>query len=114
MSKPDIREPYRSLEEDLFATMKVGLKEWRPDLNFPESYSDFQGCIRALFRMFEIKRRPLAIRMEEILEPEPRCPWCGISLKGQACVYSGNDSTFVLCDSCGKKIRGENPCQKTL
>jgi len=107
MPKPEIREPYRSLESEMFDAMRWGLKEWRPDLEFPESYSDFQGCIRALFRMFEIKRRPLAIRIEDILEPEPVCAWCAVPLEGQACVHSGKDSSFMLCDVCGKKLRGE-------
>ena len=40
--------------------MLAGLKEWRPDLEYPESFSDMQGCARAVLRMFEIKRRAIA------------------------------------------------------
>ena len=66
MPKPELREPFASLESDLFATMQAGLHEWRKDLDYPESFSDFQACFRALFRMYEVKRRPLAIGMDEI------------------------------------------------
>ncbi len=59
MPKPSIIEPYASIEDELIQTMTAGLKEWRSDLNYPESYSDWQGCVRALFRRFEVTRRPL-------------------------------------------------------
>jgi len=66
MPKPDVREPYKSLESDLFETMRAGLHEWRPDLDYPESFSDLQACLRAVFRMYEVRRRPVAIRIEDI------------------------------------------------
>jgi len=109
MAKPELREPFASLESDLFATMQAGLHEWRADLDYPESYSDFQACFRALFRMYEVKRRPLAIRIEDIETPEPTCPWCGVQLRGQDCAHSGKNTRYMLCDACGKKLRGERP-----
>lgn len=63
MPKPTLQEPYRTLENQMIETALAGLKEWRPDLSYPESASDMQGCMRALLTMFEIKRRPLAIEL---------------------------------------------------
>lgn len=71
MSKPSLSPPYDTLESDIIQTMQAGLKQWRPDLKYPESYSDMQGCVRALLVMFEVKRKPLP----ELL-PSP-CPDCG-------------------------------------
>ncbi len=61
MPKPPLQEPYASLASDMIDTMLAGLKEWRPDLSYPESHSDMQGCVRAVLRMFEVKRRPIAL-----------------------------------------------------
>lgn len=61
MPKPKLKEPYRSLEFDIMDTMKAGLRQWRPDLDNPESASDWQACIRGLLTMYEVRRRPLAI-----------------------------------------------------
>jgi hypothetical protein len=47
------------LESDIIETMLAGLKQWRPDLSYPESASDMQGCVRALMIMYDVKRRPL-------------------------------------------------------
>lgn len=60
MPKPTMTAEDATLESEIIETMLAGLKEWRPDLDYPESYSDMQGCVRALIRMFEMKRRPLA------------------------------------------------------
>ncbi len=61
MAKPLLVEPYRSLQSAMIETMLAGLHEWRPDLSYPESHSDMEGCTMALMRMFEIKRRPIAL-----------------------------------------------------
>lgn len=63
MPKPQLREPHATLESELITTLLAGLKEWRPDLDYPESYSDMQACARAALRMFEIKRRPIAVSL---------------------------------------------------
>lgn len=68
MPKPQLKHPYRALEGDIIETMQAGLKEWRPDLKHPESGSDMCACIRGLFMMYEIKRRPLAITDADIEE----------------------------------------------
>lgn len=77
MPKPSLKEPFASLESQIIETFLAGHHEWRPDLNYPESYSDMRGGARALMRMFEIKRRPVAITVKEMLpEHEQGCN-CG-------------------------------------
>jgi hypothetical protein len=66
MPKPSLKEPLAQLENDMINTMIAGLKEWRPGLDYPESYSDYQACVRGLLRMYEIKRRPLPIELKYI------------------------------------------------
>jgi hypothetical protein len=65
--KPKLSLEQQQLERDLISTMIAGLQEWRPDLDYPESYSDMQGCARAVIRMFDIKRASLAneLKFEE-------------------------------------------------
>jgi hypothetical protein len=63
MPKPSLRDDVSKLESEVIETMLAGLKEWRADLSYPESHSDMQGCFRALYRMFDMKRRPLAIEL---------------------------------------------------
>lgn len=70
MPKPALREPYAHQEHEIIETLIAGLHEWRPDLRYPESGSDMQGCVRALFRMYEMKRRPIALRVEQIIHPD--------------------------------------------
>lgn len=60
MPKPKLAEPFNTLEKQIIETLIAGHKEWRPDLNYPESHSDMQGAVRGLLRMYEIKRLPLA------------------------------------------------------
>ena len=64
MPKPTLKEPMRTLEQHMINTMGAGLHEWRPDLRFPESYSDMQACVRGLLKMYEVKRRPISIELE--------------------------------------------------
>lgn len=59
MPKPTLINDDARLESDVIETMLAGLKEWRPDLNYPESHSDMQACFRALLCVYELKRRPL-------------------------------------------------------
>jgi hypothetical protein len=72
MPKPTLKEPFRTLEGDMIETMVAGLKEWRPDLDYPQSHSDFQGCVRGLFRMFDIKRLPLPRDLEDMIATPER------------------------------------------
>lgn len=59
MPKPSLHKDQAVLEQQLIETAMAGLKLWRSDLDYPESYSDMQACIRGLLITFEIKRRPL-------------------------------------------------------
>lgn len=68
MPKPSLNEKYQTLESELIETFLAGHHEWRPDLPYPESASDMSGGMRALMRMFEIKRRPVAITVKEMLK----------------------------------------------
>ena len=63
MAKPTLKEPYRTLEKEIIDTMIAGLHEWRPDLNYPQSHSDMQGCVRALLRMFYVNRHPISVEL---------------------------------------------------
>jgi hypothetical protein len=57
MPKPFLKEPFASMERDIIDVLLAGLKQWRPDLDYPQSHSDMQGCIRNMLVMFEVKRR---------------------------------------------------------
>lgn len=61
MPKPNLAEPYATLEGWIIDTLLAGHKEWRPDLAYPQSHSDMQGAVRGLLRMFEVKRRLLPL-----------------------------------------------------
>jgi hypothetical protein len=90
MPKPFLHPDDERLEVDAVETMLAGLKEWRPDLNYPESHSDMQACFRAVLRMFELKRRPL---------PRPlrlRCPDC----EGTKLCYLKAEPGFVEKRTC--------------
>jgi len=64
MPKRSLKSPADQLEADIIATLLAGHHEWRPDLGYPESHSDMQGAVRGLLRMFDVKRRPIAIELE--------------------------------------------------
>lgn len=59
MPKPPLEAKQSVLEHELIETMIAGLKVWRSDLSYPESYSDMQACVRGLLIAFDIKRNPL-------------------------------------------------------
>lgn len=64
MPKPRLADHLERLEADIIETLLAGHHEWRPDLAYPESHSDMQGAVRGLLKMFEVKRRPLAVTLE--------------------------------------------------
>jgi hypothetical protein len=70
MAKSQLREPFNTLEQQIIETLIAGHKEWRPDLNYPQSHSDMQGAVRGLIRMFDVKRRPIALERDDIY-PKP-------------------------------------------
>jgi hypothetical protein len=61
VAKPNLKPEIARLESDMIETFLAGHHEWRPDLPYPESHSDMQGGMRAVLRMFDVKRRPLAL-----------------------------------------------------
>lgn len=67
MPKPQLTPEYAQLETEIIRTFLAGHSEWRPDLTYPESHSDLQGGVRALLRMFDIQRRPLALPMKHFI-----------------------------------------------
>ncbi len=81
MPKPRLKDEFVQLESAIVETFLAGHHEWRPDLHYPESHSDMQGGARALMRMFEIKRRPIALDRGEIVHPKERCqgPCCAVA-----------------------------------
>lgn len=64
MAKPGLSVELAQLEADIIETLIAGHKSYRPDLPFPESYSDMQGAVRGLLQMFEVKCRPLPFKLE--------------------------------------------------
>lgn len=66
MSKPSLISSDSQLESQIIETLLAGHHEWRPDLHYPESHSDMQGAVRALLRMFDVKRRPVAIPLKYV------------------------------------------------
>jgi hypothetical protein len=66
MPKPSLIKEDARLESEIIETLLAGLKEWRPDLGYPASHSDMQGCVRGMMRMYHVERRPLAapLRLE--------------------------------------------------
>jgi hypothetical protein len=64
MPKPILAPEQDKLEKELIDTLLAGLKEWRPDLNYPESHSDMSACVRGIMRMFKIERSPLPIELK--------------------------------------------------
>lgn len=64
MPKPRLKEPDATLVYEIIETFLAGHHQWRPDLAYPESHSDMMGGVYALLEMFEIKRRPIAKKLE--------------------------------------------------
>lgn len=48
------------LEAQIIESLLAGHHLYRPDLSYPESYSDMQAAVRGLMKMFKIERRALA------------------------------------------------------
>ncbi len=74
MPKPNLSPPNDVLENHIIETLIAGLHQWRPDLSYPESYSDMQACVRAVLVMYDVKRRPLP---EPLASPCPGCEGLG-------------------------------------
>lgn len=64
MPKPILEPQSQQLLSDMTETFLAGHHEWRPDLAYPQSHSDVHGGIMALMKVYEIKRRPLAVELK--------------------------------------------------
>lgn len=64
MPKPELTPDLSQLESDILETLLAGHHEYRPDLAYPESHSDMHGAIRGLMRMFDVRRRPLPVKLK--------------------------------------------------
>ena len=82
MARGELKKPYNQLERDMMETFYA--------LRNQDDNPDIQGGIRALLRMYEIKRRPIALDTTEILEPPQLCDKC----TGEACSFK---SAVKLC-----------------
>lgn len=71
MAKSSLKPEFQELENAIVETFLAGHREARPDLPYPESRSDIQSGIRALLVMFDIKRRPLALRFSDLYPETP-------------------------------------------
>lgn len=100
MPKPRLHPKFSQLESDIIETLIAGLKEWRPDLSYPESHSDMSGCVRALIRMFDIKRRPIALS-----ELPCHCELCNDAGKLIECV---DDDPHVIKEKTCPACQGKN------
>lgn len=67
MPKPMLRDEFKALASDVIETLLAGHHRYRPDLKYPESHSDMQGAVMALLRMYDVKRRPIALEMKDLL-----------------------------------------------
>jgi hypothetical protein len=56
--------------DELLAAMVVGLHEWRPDLDFPESYSDLLACAFEVLARFDIQPRETPFRVKDMAWPQ--------------------------------------------
>lgn len=103
MPKPPLHGQQAVLEQEIIETMVAGLKLWRPDLPYPQSYSDLQACARGLLVAFTIKRNPL---------PEPLKLVCG-SCEGIGHLIKtvqGSYREMTTCEDCkGRGYKLSNP-----
>ncbi len=76
MAKSFLRSPFAELASDLIETLIAGHKQWRPDLDYPESHSDMQGAVRAVLQKYDVKLRPVPLDYADIIEPPSVCPVC--------------------------------------
>ncbi len=67
MAKPLLEPQLQALESEMIHTMIAGLNRDRPDLRYPESWSDMQSSVRALLQRFIITARHLPLGLQEMI-----------------------------------------------
>ena len=70
MSIAALKDDDQQLENSLIQTFLAGHRIDRGDDSYPKSYSDVQCAIRAVLRRFEIKQRPIDIKLKY------KCTYC--------------------------------------
>jgi hypothetical protein len=72
MPKPALTAHFDDLEQRLLAALRTGLREWRPDLDYPESTSDMQGAIRGVLKTFYVVPRERPLTNDDLTGRTPR------------------------------------------
>ncbi len=95
MPKPRLIPEQEILQREMIACLIAGLKEYRPDLDYPESHSDMSACVMNLMRMFDISRRATP-RYLEI----PCCGCDGLGVLITECNENGSCRAQITCPVC--------------
>ena len=66
MPKPDLKPDLERLCSEMIETFLAGHHQWRIDLPYPQSHSDMKGGMMAVLKMFDVKRRPIALSDKEM------------------------------------------------
>ena len=92
MAPRTLAEPYQTLLHQIIETMLAGNGG-----KYPESHSDMNYCVRGLLKMYDVKRRPLAIDLpyaDEAVEHR---------VQPTVLTHCPNDGNLLLmgfCDQC--------------
>jgi hypothetical protein len=100
MPKQILEEPYNTLEKSLISALMFGHNQLRPDLDYPESFSDMQSAVRELMRQYEVIQRPVRIN----LPIQRYCKVCGDPV--------GSDGHILVAMQGGKEIETSAYCAK--
>lgn len=84
MAPRTLAEPYQTLLHQIIETMLAGNGG-----KYPESHSDMNYCVRGLLKMYDVKRRPLAIEL----------PYAD-----EAIEYTMHPTDGGLCENCGEPL----------
>lgn len=101
MPKPRLIPEQEILQREVIACLIAGLKQYRPDLHYPESHSDMSACVMNLMRMFDISRRSTPRYLE--------MPCNGCDGLGVLITKTNNDGGYresMTCPVCnGQKVK---------
>lgn len=84
-----------TLTDDIIKTLTAGLQRSRPDLSYPESYSDMTWAVQGLLEMFEVKYRTLPLRIKWTHEEPRYCSSCRVVTRDEYGYCSGCGSTII-------------------
>lgn len=83
MPKARLNEKFSALEHDMISSALASFKQFRPDLEYPESHSDMEAAIRGILIMFDVTRRPLPRDPEEMYEQYPPFAFAEVRWHGE-------------------------------